>query len=671
LLEQQRNLASQADSIKWLVANLSEHQRLSREVQRINGELQRARAEASRLAKNVETRSAETSAIENRTGQILREIQSQEKELSSISSFSATINEWRASIKSLYDFSEAITKTTEQASHVENEIKNLSEQLQQASSLVVNAQTLLRRAQQSQSDLQTLLDSLSQYVTNEVCPLCGTPHKSKAELLREIDRQRGSHNETVNRVLLEVESTKSSALALEQRLEKLRQSQVSITTELNSLIEERDKISARIEQYADRALALGIVETDPDRCEDTANRRASVLAKSLTDKRQELSAQSEVLEQKQSALAVETQQRNREQQNVIALESGERAAADLLSQLQTKAATLNLEFESAEARLKELDRLNEELEKSKLDLDASKDGSDKARAECNRVTSAIEQIEKQIRELEAQLSATRRVLEEIEKAFARLDFSLDVTPEEVGAFRMRLEERELTLENLRSRVIDFEIALDAAQTQAALVKLQDEVGSLSKTEEVSTARIDALNSWRIYFNKIHDSLSNVQQMLLTDYVNKYGPLASKIQQRLRPVYGFGELKLRAEEGGIAVTVERNGVQLPPSDYFSESQLQIVMLSLFLSAVLTQTWSSFGLILLDDPVTHFDDLNEYALLDVIRGLVDTAGIRHQFVLSTCEERLYRLMRQRFSKIKTDVAFYEFQSIGEKGPVVVRR
>jgi DNA repair protein SbcC/Rad50 len=163
----------------------------------------------------------------------------------------------------------------------------------------------------------------------------------------------------------------------------------------------------------------------------------------------------------------------------------------------------------------------------------------------------------------------------------------------------------------------------------------------------------------------------VQQILLTDYVEKYGPLASKIQQRLRPVYGFGELKLHAEEGGIEVTVERNGTQYLPSYYFSESQLQIVMLSLFLSAVLTQTWSSFGLVLLDDPVTHFDDLNAYALLDVIRGLIDTAGTRPQFVVSTCEERLYRLMRQRFSKIKTDVAFYEFQSIGDNGPVIVRR
>jgi exonuclease SbcC len=504
-----------------------------------------------------------------------------------------------------------------------------------------------------------------------VCPLCGTPHKSRADLLGEIDRQRGTNNEVVNSALKQVEAAKLSERTLAERLETLRQSRVLVTADLNSLIEERDKSAANIEQYAGQALALGIVETDPDRCGETAKRRAEVLAESDASARQELTVQSQLLQESQRVLSAETQQTNDAQQNVVALEARHRGAVNVVSRLQTKAANLNVNFESAEEAAYELSRLNKDLDKIKSDLDANKDTPDKARAEVNRIKSAIERDEKQLRDLEARLSTAQHEREEIEQISARLDFSLDVKAEEIGTFRMRLEERELALENLRSRVIDFEIALDAAQTQAALAKMEDEVGALRKSEGEVTAKINELSSWQKYFDDIRDALSKLQQTLLSDYVVKYGPLASKIQQRLRPVYGFGELNLRAEEGGIVVTVERNGVQLPPSDYFSESQLQIVMLSLFLSAVLTQTWSSFGLILLDDPVTHFDDLNEYALLDVIRGLVDSAGIRRQFIISTCEERLYRLMRQRFSKIKTDVAFYEFQSIGERGPVVVRR
>jgi hypothetical protein len=36
--------------------------------------------------------------------------------------------------------------------------------------------------------------------------------------------------------------------------------------------------------------------------------------------------------------------------------------------------------------------------------------------------------------------------------------------------------------------------------------------------------------------------------------------------------------------------------------------------LFLTACSGQNWSSFAPVFLDDPVTHFDDLNTYALLD---------------------------------------------------------
>lgn len=41
----------------------------------------------------------------------------------------------------------------------------------------------------------------------------------------------------------------------------------------------------------------------------------------------------------------------------------------------------------------------------------------------------------------------------------------------------------------------------------------------------------------------------------------------------------------------------------------------VIHDLFLTACSSQTWSGFSSIMMDDPVTHFDDLNTYALLDL--------------------------------------------------------
>ena len=90
----------------------------------------------------------------------------------------------------------------------------------------------------------------------------------------------------------------------------------------------------------------------------------------------------------------------------------------------------------------------------------------------------------------------------------------------------------------------------------------------------------------------------------------------------------------------------------------------------MSAALTQTWSSFSPILLDDPVVHFDDLNAYALLELIREFTVQSKGERQFILSTCEERLFRLMQQKFSKMDAKSIFYEFESLGKEGPKVKR-
>jgi exonuclease SbcC len=51
-------------------------------------------------------------------------------------------------------------------------------------------------------------------------------------------------------------------------------------------------------------------------------------------------------------------------------------------------------------------------------------------------------------------------------------------------------------------------------------------------------------------------------------------------------------------------------------------------------------------MMDDPVTHFDDLNTYALLDLILGLQGSPEGERQFIISTCDEKLLQLARQKF-------------------------
>ena len=76
------------------------------------------------------------------------------------------------------------------------------------------------------------------------------------------------------------------------------------------------------------------------------------------------------------------------------------------------------------------------------------------------------------------------------------------------------------------------------------------------------------------------------------------------------------------------------------------------------------------VFLDDPVTHFDDLNTYALLDLIMGLLKSDFGTRQFIISTCDERFFQLARQKFNYLQDSVRFYRFRAIGEDGPLIDR-
>jgi hypothetical protein len=159
-----------------------------------------------------------------------------------------------------------------------------------------------------------------------------------------------------------------------------------------------------------------------------------------------------------------------------------------------------------------------------------------------------------------------------------------------------------------------------------------------------------------------------QAAAIANFTRQYGPRTSVIQRRLRSVYGFDDIEIDSHAAEITVAVKRHGVELRPVDYFSQSQQQTLLLGLFLTACSGQNWSSFAPVFLDDPVTHLDDLNTYALLDLIVGLLKSDFGNRQFIISTCDEKFFQLARQKFRYLNDGARFYRFRAVGEDGPVV---
>jgi exonuclease SbcC len=247
---------------------------------------------------------------------------------------------------------------------------------------------------------------------------------------------------------------------------------------------------------------------------------------------------------------------------------------------------------------------------------------------------------------------------------------VEITVDAIVEKRRQAEEQVDRLDGLRRRTLTLERSLDSSQRSAMLAELEVEALAIATKKERLHESNDRMGVVKNWLSGVERALSQQNSEAVANYVEAFGPLSSVIQKRLRAVYGFEDINLKARGDEVQVRVRRKEEQLKPASYFSESQKQILMLSIFLAGRMTQTWSGFAPILLDDPVTHFDDLNAFGFVEFIRGVITASPGERQFLISTCEERLLDLMLKKFKGADGGAMFYRFAEIGPDGPTVLR-
>ena len=317
------------------------------------------------------------------------------------------------------------------------------------------------------------------------------------------------------------------------------------------------------------------------------------------------------------------------------------------------------ELEDADRkRVIETDRT---FEQDKDAFEKARDAASARRAEVQQLRSTLDGILKRIAEHE-------RIIAETNARLAETGLAANADKSNVVDFLSRGTRVVEQLAQLRDFADNIEVAIDTATTAAALQQLRTAIRQKEREIHDANKRIELRQSWLQSFEELGKVVSSEQHRAIANFTRDYGPRASVIQQRLRSVYGFDEIETRGHGSTIRVSVKRGGENLPPTDYFSHSQRRTLLLGLFLTACISQNWSTLSTVLLDDPVIHFDDLNTYAFLDLVLGLLDSESGPRQFILSTCDEKVLHLARSKFRHLEGGAKFYVFSAIGASGPVV---
>lgn len=532
--------------------------------------------------------------------------------------------------------------------------------------LVARAERELSEARNSDSRLKELISELRGHVDGPNCQLCGHDHGSTGSLLAAIDR-RMQHGDRVVQ-LSEAAATQRTALqtfigqrqalveqlkqkeprltraqAQRSQLEKQRANyEASLTSVGLSLTSEtpQQMQSLNIQVHEDELNAAGAVGSARQLLEtaETALTSAQAGYQALDEQRQ---ATESALKDAQKRLSELLNESNRGSVN---LASGLQALTDAERATEEQRASTSAATQST----------NEQVDRQKAVQAAARAAVTAARTSYQQANQAWTGHEARIQSVLSELAAAK--------------FDNAVSQEELHQQVEVAAAREASALGLRDRVAELEVAVDTAATSAAFENIRKRILANEAAAQEAAVRAQNVRPWVGYFSEVKKLLSTQQAFATNHFINEYGPRTAVIQQRLRPVYGFGEIEVSSKDSAIGIRVHRKGETLRPTDFFSQSQVQTLVLGLFLTACSSQTWSGFSSIMMDDPVTHFDDLNTYALLDLILGLQSSPEGERQFVISTCDEKLLQLARHKFRHMGAAAKFYRFQAIGAEGPMV---
>lgn len=541
------------------------------------------------------------------------------------------------------------------------------DELERLQSEIGEISEAIRRGDEHGAEIQRLLALLEGHTVGEDCPLCGQEYRSHDELIARIKAK--SAQDPLHEIRASLAAKRARQLEVQSRYDAARRILRTSETQLSEAEATAAAIRQRIQEILEFGGETGFSIDSPDFVASAVTEAIDQVRKELAISSDQTRNQRQVVDQTKATLvsSVAALKRRRDE---IARTDG------LVERQRTELSRLQADSRYSEM-LMALTTQDRDGRKILLDQSLNEKGTRLATLEAEQTTlkrNISESTKRQSAAGNQALQATRREAElrnqqsATNQKLSNVGLSADTSNEELLAAVSASTQKQSNLEILKEKAVSLEVGLDAAASAAILEQHRATISSNDLQVKELRQRQRRLREAERYFCEIHRLVSAQQNEAISNFTMEYGPRTSVIQRRLRSVYSFDDVEIHAEDAKITVSVTRNGEELRPIDFFSQSQQQTLMLGLFLTACSAQTWSSFSTVFLDDPVTHFDDLNTYALLDLIAGLLDSADGGKQFIISTCDDRFLELARQKFRALGGRAKFYQFTAIGNDGPVV---
>lgn len=269
-------------------------------------------------------------------------------------------------------------------------------------------------------------------------------------------------------------------------------------------------------------------------------------------------------------------------------------------------------------------------------------------------------------------------LEEYVRKFENKLTSLNIVDTE-GDLLSKLNVIYTNLNNYENTKKDMEITLNK------LNKLLQSVVNNKDYKEYK--RLNSLkDSWENEKNnyiKVIERLENIMESsekvieeMNSSILKENEYLINNMYKRIYPHPYFTNIKLELGTNNSGNNVlqikcyreDQSSCEINPTFTFSTAQMNVVAISIFFALALRQQCTRLSTILLDDPVQSMDDINILAFIDILRSISSeeiTSTLNKQVIMSTHDEKIFRLMTKKFRFLNTKA--FKFIDYNEAGPV----
>jgi len=206
-------------------------------------------------------------------------------------------------------------------------------------------------------------------------------------------------------------------------------------------------------------------------------------------------------------------------------------------------------------------------------------------------------------------------------------------------------------ENLFSVKADLEL-LEGGLRQRDIA---DQLNKLTKEEK-------KLETLKEQVTRLKESCMSYIQKGISNYFNK--DVINQIYQRIEPHPELKEIEFKAEVGKKSprlIITAKGSDEVNPNLYLSAGQVNVLSLSIFLAKAFEFGKDTISTIFMDDPIQNLSDINILSFIDILRTLTNEHD--KQIVISTHDEKFFRLLQNKLPEEYCNSKYIEFESEGK--------